>query len=170
MAELLDKDIIRKIKNGEIDYYSYIVKKYTTLIYRYIKIKLFKKDETDDLVQNVFISFYKAIEKFDEERPIKPYLFQIVQNELKMYFRSRKETVSLDESIKTTDDEKISLPSDDIEGLLKILPIEQKQALKLLSEGYSYEEIANSLKKPLNTVRTIIRRARLKMIKNYDKT
>jgi len=45
MAELSDKDIIRKIKNGQIDSYSYIVKKYTTLIYRFIKRKLFNKEE-----------------------------------------------------------------------------------------------------------------------------
>src|SRR3989339_1729505 len=99
MAELSDKDIVIKIKNGEINYYSYIVKRYTTLIYRYIERKLFKKDEADDLVQNVFISFYKAIEKFDEKRPIKPYLFQIVQNELKMYYRSFKKDQPLDEQI-----------------------------------------------------------------------
>ena len=68
MAGLHDKEIIKKIKNGEIDFYSYIVKKYTTQIYQYIKAKLFKKEEVDDLVQNVFISFYKAIENFDEEK------------------------------------------------------------------------------------------------------
>src|SRR3989339_1940446 len=99
MAGISDKDIIKKIKNGEIDHYSYIVKKYTTLIYKFIERKLFKKDEADDLVQNVFISFYKAIEKFDEKRPIKPYLFQIVQNELKMYYRSYKKSFPLDERI-----------------------------------------------------------------------
>ena len=99
MAELSDKDIIKKIKNGEIDYYSYIVKKYTNSIFKFIERKLFKKDEVDDLVQNVFISFYKAIEKFNEQRPIKPYLFQIVQNELKMYFRSYKKSVPIDERI-----------------------------------------------------------------------
>ena len=52
MAELSDKDLIKKIKNGKIDHYSYIVKKYTTLIYKFIERKLFKKEETDDLVQN----------------------------------------------------------------------------------------------------------------------
>jgi len=35
------------------------------------------------------------------------------------------------------------------------------------AEGYSYQEIAKRLKKPLNTVRTLIRRARLFVQKNY---
>jgi len=165
MAELSDKDIVKKIKNGEIDYYSYIVKKYTTLIYLYIKRRLFKKDETDDLVQNVFISFYKAIEKFDEERPIKPYLFQIVQNELKMYFRSYKKSLPLDESIVSADKQEELIVED-----LKLLNDQEKGIFQYISEGYSYQEIAKIFKKPLNTIKSIVRRERLKIKKIYEKT
>jgi RNA polymerase sigma-70 factor (ECF subfamily) len=165
MAELSDKDIVKKIKNGEIDYYSYIVKKYTTSIYRYIERKLFKKDEADDLVQNVFIPFYKAIEKFDEERPIKPYLFQIVQNELKMYFRSYKKSLPLDERI-ISEDKQAELKIEDF----KLLNSQERGILKHISEGYSYEEIAKVVKKPLNTIKSIVRRGRLKIKKIYEKT
>jgi len=162
MAELSDKDIVKKIKNGEIDYYSYIVKKYTTSIYRYIERKLFKKDEADDLVQNVFISFYKAIEKFDEERPIRPYLFQIVQNELKMYFRSYKKSLPLDERI-VSEDKQAELKIEDF----KLLNSQERGIFKHISEGYSYEEIAKVVKKPLNTIKSIVRRGRLKIKKIY---
>lgn len=166
MAELSDKDIIKKIKNGEIDYYSKIVKKYTILIYRYIERKLFKKDETDDLVQNVFISFYKAIEKFDSERPIKPYLFQIVQNELKMYFRSYKKNLPLDERIVSEDRQEEELKIEDF----KSLSSQEKGIFKHISEGYSYGEIAKLFKKPVNTIKSMVRRGRLKIKKNYEKT
>ena len=165
MAELSDKDIIIKIKNGEINYYSYIVKKYTTLIYLHIKKKLFNKDEVDDLVQNAFISFYKAIEKFDEERPIKPYLFQIVQNELKMYFRSYKKNLSLDERI-ISEDKQEELKIED----LKFLNDQERKIFNQISEGYSYEEIAQLFKKPVNTIKSIVRRGRLKIKKIYEKT
>ena len=158
MAELSDKDIIKKIRNGEINYYSFIVKKYTTSIYRYIERKLFKKDETDDLVQNVFISFYKAMEKFDEERPIKPYLFQIVQNELKMYFRSYKKSFPLDEGI-TSDDKKEEFKIEDI----KLLNSQEKEIFRHISEGYNYKEIAKIFKKPINTIKSIVRRGRIKI-------
>ena len=158
MTELSDKDIVKKIKNGDIDYYSYIVKKYTTLIYQYIKRKLFKKEETDDLVQNVFISFYKALEKFDEKKPIKPYLFQIVQNELKMFFRSYKKSLPLDEKI-VSDVKQEELKIEDF----KLLNIQERQIFKHISDGYSYEEIAKFVKRPLNTIKSIVRRSRLKI-------
>jgi RNA polymerase sigma-70 factor (ECF subfamily) len=165
MAELSDKDIIKKIKNGEINYYSYIVKKYTTTICRFIERKLFKKYEVDDLVQNVFISFYKAIEKFDEERPIKPYLFQIVQNELKMYFRSFKKSLPLDENI-VSEDKYENLRLED----LKLLNNQEKKIFKHINEGYNYEEIAKLIKKPINTIKSIVRRGRMKLKKMYEKT
>ena len=161
MAELSDKDIIEKIRNGEINYYSFIVKKYTTSIYRYIERKLFKKDEVDDLVQNVFISFYKAIEKFDEKKPIKPYLFQIVQNELKMYYRSKKQTIPLNDNIYLDHDRDVDII--DI-NYLTYLKQDEKQIFLYMTEGYSYEEIAKLIKKPVNTIKSIVRRGRLKLL------
>ncbi|MFA6081151.1 MAG: sigma-70 family RNA polymerase sigma factor [Patescibacteria group bacterium] len=165
MAELSDKDAIIKIRNGEIDHYSYIVKKYTTSIYRYIERKLFKKEDVDDLVQNVFISFYKAIEKFDEKRPIKPYLFQIVQNELKMYFRSYKKDQSLNERIASEEKQEDHKIED-----FKLLNSQEREVFKRISEGYSYKEIGELFKKPLNTIKSIVRRGRLKLKKIYEKT
>ena|SRR3989338_2033973 len=167
MAELSDKDLIKKIKNGKIDHYSYIVKKYTTLIYKFIERKLFKKEETDDLVQNVFISFYKAIEKFDEKRPIKPYLFQIVQNELKMYYRSKKLSVPLKEDFYLSDDRLID-NIHNVESYFKFLNTQEKKIFLFIIDGYSYEEISQKIEKPLNTVKSIVRRGRLKLKKIYE--
>jgi len=165
MAELSDKDIVVKIKNGQIENYSHIVKKYTTVIYRFIEKKLFKKDEVDDLVQNVFISFYKAIEKFDEQRPIKPYLFQIVQNELKMYFRSYKKNLPLNENI-VNEEEHLEIKVEDF----RFLNDQEKRIFEYITDGYSYMEIAKIFKKPVNTIKSIVRRGRLKIKKNYEKT
>lgn len=167
MKESLDKDVIVKIRNGEIDYFSFLVKKYTPPIFRYIKAKLFQKLDVDDLVQNTFLSFYKAITRFDEEKPILPYLFQIAKNELKMYFRSHKQTVTLDDSLKVTN-EYPELYIEDYSSTLEKLSDEQQEILQLLQEGYSYEEIAKKCRRPVNTIRTIIRRTRLQVKKLYN--
>jgi RNA polymerase sigma-70 factor (ECF subfamily) len=163
-----DRDIIRKIKRGEIANFEYVVKKYTKQILAFVSRKLYDKSEVEDIVQSAFIKFYKAINRFDETKPILPYLFEITKNEIKMYFRSRKQTVSLDEQfhVKTSE---ISLFEQDAETLLELLSNQQKEALTLLTEGYSYEEIAKKLGKPLNTVKTIIRRGRLKLAKILKK-
>ncbi len=168
MQDYSEKEIIIKIKNGEIDYYSLIVRRYGVLICRYIETKIQNKEDTEDLVQNVFIKFYQAIDRFDENKPIKPYLFQIVNNELKMFYRSKKPTVSLDEKIRAETEKEILI--EDLESYLSILNDKEKEIMVLLSQGYSYQEIATRFKKPLNTVKSIIRRARMKIkVKSYEK-
>lgn len=169
MVELSDKEIILKIREGEIEEFSLIIKKYSHVIRKYISGKLFDKNETDDLVQETFLSFYKAISSFDESFPILPYLFQIAKNELKMYYRSKKQTVNIDELITIGKEDEYFFEKDEFEGLLKYVSDDQQRALKLLYEGYSYEEISQKLQRPLNTIRTLIRRARLKLVKQYEK-
>lgn len=171
MSTLSDKDIITHVKNGEIDYFTFIVKKYTNQIYNYLYKKLPNKDDVEDVVQNSFLNFYKALSRFDLKRPVLPYLFQIAKNELKMHWRSKKSTVSLDDSMIVEIEEKI-FDTNDIEEQLDKLPSEQKKAVQLVGEGYSYKEISKELGRPLNTVRTIIRRARLQLQKEkeYDES
>lgn len=165
---LSDKNIIIKIKNGEIDYFSFIVKKYFYSIYQYIKLKIKNKEDTEDLVQNVFISFYKAIGKFDEQKPIKPYLFQIVNNQLKMFYRKYKNFLPLKEDIYLENDRIIdNFYNRNIFKTLKKLKFEEKEMMAMIADGYSYEDVARKFKKPVNTVKSIIRRIRLKL-RNLD--
>ena len=84
---------------------------------------------------------------------------------MKMFWRRQKATVSLDEKI-ATDEKEENLEKEIVEKQIEKLPKEQKKAVKLVSQGYSYKEIAKFLNKPLNTIRTIIRRGRLKLIKS----
>ncbi|MEK7079538.1 MAG: sigma-70 family RNA polymerase sigma factor [Patescibacteria group bacterium] len=160
-AHPTDEEIIINIRQGKIDLYSYIVKRYTSRILQFVSSHLFDKTEAEDLTQNVFINFYKAIERFDEKRPLLPYLYESARNELKMFYRSHKEVLSLDEQIMIEESQVEEANTIDIEEVLKDMSGDQKKVLKLVHEGYSYQEIANKMKKNINTVRTLIRRARL---------
>jgi RNA polymerase sigma-70 factor, ECF subfamily len=162
-----DKEVILKIRRGEIDSYYHIVEKYTQRIYNYVYKTLFDKSDVDDIVQEVFLNFYKAVNRFDVNKKISPYLIQIAKNQLKMYFRSKKTHLPLKEEMIVED--KPDNNTDSSEMILKQFPADQKKAMELFIEGFSYNEIASKLKKPLNTVKTIIRRSRLKVshLKKY---
>ena len=162
MLKLSDQEVIVKIKNGEIDNFIYLVKKYDKQIYNFIFKKIKNRDDIEDIVQISFIRFYKAIDRFNAEKPVLPYLFEIVRNEMKMFWRSRKKTVPLDEKI-TAEVKDVYIEKDIINKKLESLPKEQKKAIELVGEGYSYREIAKVLNRPINTIRTIIRRTRLKL-------
>lgn len=156
-----DKDIIVKIKQGEIDQFALIVRKHAQKIENYVGSKLFKKEDVDDLVQEIFISFYKSIPRFNPEKPVLPYLYTITKNQLKMYYRSLKKTVPLKEEI-AADTIKDDIPD---ESVLKILDEKDRIYITEIADGYSYEEVSKRYKISLNTLKSKVRRARLKMKK-----
>jgi RNA polymerase sigma-70 factor (ECF subfamily) len=168
MEELSDFEAIKRIKKGEINYFSFIVKKYTPRILSYISYKINNLDDREDIVQNTLIHFYKAIDRFDEKKSIMPYLTQILLNELKMFYRSKKKNFSLDEAILIEEGETLYelAAIADIEKLLSTLPDNQKKVLQLIQEGYTYKEISKKIGSPVNTIKTWVRRARL-IIHNY---
>lgn len=167
MDETLDKNIIAKIRQGEINEFEKIVKKYSQKIRNFIRKHLSSEMDTDDLTQTIFIKFYAALTdgKFNEEKKISPYLFQIAINELKMHYRSSKKNISLGDM--QGEEKELSTNfvfEEDEETLLAFLSKKEKKIAKLLVEGYSYSDIAENLGKPINTVKTWIRRLKLKLV------
>jgi len=159
--------VIIKIRQGEIDYFSHIVKKYSGKINKLVTAKLFNKTDVDDLLQNIFLKFYKAIYRFDLNKPVLPYLYQIAKNELKMYYRSHRQSLPLSEELK--DEEKDLIMIDDLDNYLKGLSKDQQTVLELLVDGFDHQEIARKLNKPVNTIKTLVRRARLKIKSIHEK-
>jgi len=163
--DMTDMAVITHIKEGDIEMFEVLVEKYTSRIKSFVVHKLFDKDEVDDIVQNSFIQFYKALFQFDVSKPVYPYLLQITRNELNMYFRKHHKTVSLNEDIVLVSEK---AHNESMEDILQGLKKDNKNALIWFAEGYSYQEIAKRLGRPLNTVRTLIRRARLYIQQNYS--
>lgn len=166
MQSLSDKDVIDQIRQGKIDYFRYIVHRYSSRVRLYVSRRLYNKEEADDIVQESFIAFYKAIERIDPARPVFPYLMEIVKNEMKMFFRKSRNLEQLNENM-FSDHKEQELIDVDIERFIQSIPPDQKKALSLVTEGFSYQEIAEKLKKPLNTIRTLIRRGKLAVQKQY---
>lgn len=148
--------------------YRLILERYQHKIRSFVAGKLFDKLNVDDIVQDTFIQFYRALDSFDASRPVSPYLFAIAHNELKMYYRRiRKDVVRIDnlqEEPSVGIDLTANLTEEELTNLLHDLHPDQKCALTLFASGYKYYEIAHILEKPVNTVRTLIRRARLAII------
>jgi len=156
-----DKEVVLKIKNGEIDYFEILVKKYSNVIYHYLFSKLKKKEDCEDLLQEVFLSFYKSINRFDEEKPVLPYLYEIAKNSLKMFYRKRKIVLPLKEEIIKENNYFESFEKIDLN--LNKLNKKEKLIFEMLGQGYKIKEVAEKLKIKENTVKSIIRRGRMKL-------
>lgn len=168
MEDFSEKEIIIKIQNGKINYFELLVNKYSRIIYFFTLKKVQDQKDAEDIVQNTFINVYKAIEKFDINRSFYPFLFSVLKTEIAKFYRNHKKHFQLEE--KLLSQENLKTENIDLELILKTLKNEYSGVLKLYYiEGFSYKEIAVELKKPVNTVRTLIRRAKIEARKNYEK-
>ncbi len=162
MENLSDQEIIKKIKNGEINYYEFLVRKYSPKCFFFVKQKVGNQQDAEDIVQNSFVKAYQAIDNIDEKKEFFPYFYSIVRNEIAQFYRENPKNNQLydtivDESNRFEDEEKAA------EELFKNLKGEYRTSLELYAQGFSYKEIAEKMKKPLNTIKTIIRRAKMEM-------
>lgn len=84
--------------------------KYYSQVYGYILKKIFSEQTAEDLTMDVFYSVWDKFDSFDENKAtFQTWLYVIVNNKMKNYYRDRKELVELDDSIVCEDNQ-----SDDV--------------------------------------------------------
>jgi RNA polymerase sigma-70 factor (ECF subfamily) len=127
--------------------------------------------EAEDMVQEVYIKISKDSAKFvpSDYSPMS-WLIAIARNQAIDRIRARKpDAVDIDDMIDLSDNsptpEKEAVLSSEkrqIEGCLDELEVAKAKAVRgAYLEGYSYQELAEQQKIPLNTIRTWLRRSLL---------
>lgn len=142
--------------------------------------------EPEDFVQEVAVNLFQ---RADITRPIEnlsAYIYRTLQNEIVDFFRTRKETISLeqpvvgDEDIRLADiirDRGMSAASklekqDIIKTLYRLLDAlsENERALILATEieGYTFREVAEEWQVPINTLLSRKSRAMKKLVRGVN--
>ena len=134
---------------------------YGDTVRRICMVHLKNYADTEDVFQTVFLKYVLHSAPFDSDEHEKAWIIRVAINAcrdlLKSFFHSR--TVPLDSLIEKPGE----IPEDHREILEAVLalPAKYKDAVYLYYfEGYSASEIASILKKNVNTVYTLLNRAR----------
>lgn len=89
-----DQDVIKRILNGEKDYYEILMRRCNQLLYRVIRSYI-KEDETiKDIMQDVYILAYLKLREFKGTSAFSTWLVRIGINESLMYLRRAKKSVT----------------------------------------------------------------------------
>ncbi|MGH9340234.1 MAG: RNA polymerase sigma factor [Acidobacteriota bacterium] len=178
-----DADLVVETLQGDAKAFEEIVRRYQKLVFNIIYHYLGRSDNLEDLAQEVFLKMYRTLDRYDTNRPLKPWVSKITANscldELRR-MRSRRMTLFTDLS---KDDE------DQIENLLErsmedgsLTAAEAKASLDLLHkamedlgkkdrtafvlrelEGQEYSEVAAALNTSELAVRIRVSRVRKKL-------
>lgn len=170
--EDLSRDVIVQAAGGDMHAFELLYTHYASFVYNCCYRILNRKEDADEVLQEVFLTVHKKLHQFQFQSSLKTWIYRISVN--LSINRKRKNSrlhdnhVPLEESFNSevATDQFKDLAAQEyqsvmIEKLFNHLTPEQKECLYLRTvEGFSYQEIAESLDINLNTVRTRLKRAR----------
>ena len=137
------------------------IETYADLVRRLCMLHLKNEQDSEDIFQEVFIKYATNSKKFENEEHEKAWIIRVTVNAckdlLKSFFRSR--TVALENIIVESKDKGYEY-NEVLEKVL-LLPEKYKDVIFLFYyEEYTAVEIAGILNKNVNTVYTLLARAR----------
>jgi RNA polymerase sigma-70 factor (ECF subfamily) len=175
----VDQQLVERVQRGDKAAFDLLVSKYQRKIFRLLSRLIRDSTEIEDVAQEAFIKAYRALPNFRGESAFYTWLYRIAINTAKNYLvslgRRAPTTTEADiEDAETFDDgdhlRDLNTPdsmlltkqvAEAVNRAIDQLPEDLRTAIVLRElEGLSYEEIAESMRCPIGTVRSRIFRAR----------
>src|SRR5438132_1829151 len=123
----------------------------------------------EDVVQEALIEAYRKLDKYDESRPLKPWLFRIAHNRCIDFLRRKgvrdeaEAAAAMPEAVSPTEPAALGVGKA-VEHLVASLPPKERACVLLKDVfDYSLEEIAELVDSTLGGVKAALNRARTKL-------
>jgi len=179
MADILnktDEELSVLLMASDYSAMAVLIDRYQAPLSRYLRrIGVYKDEDIQDLLQDIFIKIYKNINSFNKDLSFSSWIYRISHNEAISFFRHNKvrpEGNMIDDSeemLFKIEDESIDL-AEDIDQTINakilqqaILELDQKYRDVLVLryfENRDYENISDILQIPKGSVATLIFRAK----------
>ena len=177
--ELTDSELVEIVRNSDQERYGEIIERYQGKLFAYLFRLIGSRDEAQDILQDVFLKAYRNLQSYDASRKFSSWIYRIAHNEAVNFIkrRSLKRFIPWEDIAATKD--KLEMMSfeegadrswlrkeigKELNVALDKMPFKYKQVLVLrYFSDKSYEEISEILGKPMNTVGTLISRAKQKL-------
>jgi RNA polymerase sigma-70 factor (ECF subfamily) len=177
-----DSELIRRAKEGDESAFGDVVKRYLSPVYAFLVRYSGETEVAEDATQETFVKAWKNLSRFDEARPLRPWLFKIARNSANDTLRKKRPTPfsrmfggeSEDDTAfeETVADEAPLQPelfeqkelTEMVRTALKELP-ERYRAVLLMryEDNFSFDDIAYALSAPVNTVKSWHRRGLMRL-------
>jgi RNA polymerase sigma-70 factor (family 1) len=157
-----DEKLLLEIKAGNMLAFDALYKNYSKKLYKFACSILKSKEESENIVQDVFLNLWKNRAKVNKDSSIKSYIFTITYNTAISVIRKKAKESQFIEYLKSLQEiieEPVNVELEFIEltnkldEIIKALPHRQKEVFLLHKvEGLKYSEIAERLNISVNTI------------------
>ncbi|KNY25577.1 RNA polymerase sigma factor [Pseudobacteroides cellulosolvens] len=175
-----DNVLIENVLDGNTDSFSILVQCYQDQLYKFIYKLTVSKEDTEDILQEVFIRVYNNLYKYNNRWNFSTWLYNIAVNVFKTHYKKKKknpENVN-NEAIDDISCSILDYPDVAYEvkeqrlliiKLINGLKDDQKIALVLKHvQGFSYKEIADILEVTPEAAKMKVQRAKQFICKKYN--
>lgn len=175
MSSQTDRELIESIRRGEDKPFRELAERYLPMTYRFLARMMHDSHNAEDVTQEVFIKVWKHLSRFDVTKSFKTWLFTIARRSAIDHIR-KKQPIAFSDLSKEDDDavpldvaderpliseelEQRALAEEIDQALQKLPPDSRSVVLLHDAEDLTFQEIADAVKEPMNTVKSRYRRA-----------
>ena len=175
----VDEVLVKRAQQGDTAAFDELVRRYTSIVYRVLYKILRHEEDTQDALQDTFVSAYRALPRFRQDARFSTWIYRIATNAALMKARARKNNmVSLDHPTEDPDAQSAwelpdwsATPDEEImtgetrrimEDAIQALPPEQRAAFVLHDiQDLSSAETAQAMGITVSAVNSRLHRARV---------
>jgi RNA polymerase sigma factor (sigma-70 family) len=161
--------LIKRAQAGSSLAFSQLVDLHQQAIRTFLRRLTGEHAEADDLAQDVFVTAWTHLVRFDNRRSLRPWLFGLAYRKFlngrrAAIRRTRRETYFAREQSPATVTDSNAALGIDLRKALEELPPEQRATVFLcLAAEFSHSEAAEALGLPIGTVKSHVQRGRAKL-------
>ena len=162
----ISADTIEQAGKGNMRAFEEIYKKTSGFVYNVAFRMAGNSQDAQEITQDVFVTLYRKLNSYRFESALKTWIYRITYNlsinHIKKYSYKNKRNVPFNDALENIPAVQEEINDEgNIEKILETLNQDQKACLILRGiEGLSYQEISETLKININTVRSRLKRAR----------
>ncbi len=161
--------LIKSAVKGKASAFGSLYDYYQPKIYRFVLIKVSRREEAEDLTHQVFLNAWQSISRYEDRGfPFSSWLYRIARNQVIDHYRTRKQEITIDEvnpehlidyGQGETQAEKNLQFAQVIQTLKKLRPDYQEVLLMRFVEDLSIKEVAAGIGKSEGAVKLMQHRA-----------
>jgi RNA polymerase sigma-70 factor (ECF subfamily) len=174
-AGMSDQALLAAYQDGDQRAFAFFVQRYLPSVYRFLHRMVGDGPTAEDLAQETFVKAWQKIGAYRPDKPFKAWVFTIARHTAIDFLRKKNPATFSDLDVpdgqafeETLADARPLAPEllmtqetgQDLERALATLPPESREVVLLHGvEDLTFQEIADQVKQPMNTVKSRYRRA-----------
>jgi RNA polymerase sigma-70 factor, ECF subfamily len=168
----MDEDLHRWLAEGDRQrVFEVLVERYRVKVFRLVFSIVGNAARAEEVTQDTFLKIWVALRSYDGRAALSTWIYSIARNTSLSHLRAEKyrATQPLDDMIQPATAKKHIAELLDLERLLRRLPEEQLEAVRLFYlQERSIEEVAAMMEIPSGTVKSHLHRARRELAKMME--